>query len=81
MAKMDGRSKVGTWNAYHHTVSLPSASVRPSGHPFAFRIGIAAQDRFPSSSRPPHPQQATPLVRPSASVGWMECDGRADEGR
>ena len=60
VSKMDSRSKVGI--PYHHTVSLPLAPVRPSVRASVrqaihlrsalYRIGIAAQDRFPPSSRP-----------------------------
>ena len=67
---MDSRSKVGI--PYHHTVSLPLAPVRASVRQAIhlrsalYRIGIAAQDRFPPSSRPS--VRPTPLVRSSVRV-------------
>ena len=48
-----------------------------------YRIGIAASDRFPSGLLPTDSAAGGlwALARPSASVGRMECDGRAHEGR
>ena len=47
-----------------------------------YRIGIAASDRFPSElllTNSAAGGRLWALARPS--VGWMECDGRAHEGR
>ena len=49
-----------------------------------YRIGIAASDRFPSGLLPTNSAaggrgRLWALARPS--VGWMECDGRAYEGK
>ena len=48
-----------------------------------YRIGIAASDRFPSGLLPTDSAAGGvwALARPRPSVGWMECDGRAHEGR
>ena len=77
VSKMDGRSKVG-WHAISsHRQSAfdvrPSA-VRPSVRrtiylrSALYRIGIAAQDRFPSFSRPASFAAFGPPVSPSVRV-------------